>query len=106
MLLITHDLGVVARVADRGLFGTVIAGCLTLWGAMTMLGGAVQSGLQINLHPRGQGARHPDIELGGVRQEVVVATVPRQFNAVGKCLVEPVAREATAWSGSLPISPR
>ncbi|TRW78863.1 MFS transporter [Mycolicibacterium sp. 018/SC-01/001] len=40
---------VVARTADRGMFGTVIAGCLTLWGAMTMLGGAVQSGLQLAL---------------------------------------------------------
>ncbi|KAA0099631.1 MFS transporter [Mycolicibacterium sp. P1-18] len=40
---------VIARAADRGIFGTVIAGCLTLWGAMTMLGGAVQSGLQLAL---------------------------------------------------------
>lgn len=39
----------IARVADRGLFGTVIAGCLTLWGSMTILGGAVQSGLQLAL---------------------------------------------------------
>ncbi|MDG4667271.1 MFS transporter [Mycobacterium sp. 236(2023)] len=39
----------IARVADRGLFGTVIAGCLTLWGSMTMLGGAVQSGFQLAL---------------------------------------------------------
>ncbi|WP_111510531.1 spinster family MFS transporter [Mycobacterium kyogaense] len=39
----------IARVADRGAFGAVIAGCLTLWGAMTMLGGAVQSGLQLAL---------------------------------------------------------
>jgi MFS family permease len=40
---------VIARVADRGAFGAVIAGCLTLWGSMTMLGGAVQSGLQLAL---------------------------------------------------------
>ncbi|MDX1873254.1 MFS transporter [Mycolicibacterium sp. 120266] len=39
----------IARVADRGAFGAVIAGCLTLWGSMTMLGGAVQSGLQLAL---------------------------------------------------------
>ncbi|MEU0493946.1 MFS transporter [Mycobacterium sp. NPDC006124] len=40
---------VIARVADRGMFGAVVAGCLTLWGSMTMLGGAVQSGLQLAL---------------------------------------------------------
>ncbi|MGU3500835.1 spinster family MFS transporter [Mycobacterium sp. C31M] len=40
---------VIARIADRGMFGAVIAGCLTLWGAMTMVGGAVQSGLQLAL---------------------------------------------------------
>jgi MFS family permease len=40
---------VIARVADRGMFGAVIAGCLTLWGSMTMLGGAVQSGFQLAL---------------------------------------------------------
>lgn len=39
----------VARVADRGAFGAVVAGCLTLWGTMTMLGGAVQSGFQLAL---------------------------------------------------------
>jgi len=39
----------IARVSDRGLFGSVIAGCLTLWGSMTMLGGAVQSGFQLAL---------------------------------------------------------
>ncbi|WP_422743398.1 spinster family MFS transporter [Mycobacterium sp. WMMD1722] len=39
----------IARIADRGLFGAVIAGCLALWGSMTMLGGAVQSGLQLAL---------------------------------------------------------
>lgn len=40
---------VIARVADRGVFGTVISSCLALWGAMTMLGGAVTSGLQLAL---------------------------------------------------------
>ena len=40
---------VIARLADRGIFGTIIAGCLMLWGAMTMLGGAVQSGIQLAL---------------------------------------------------------
>ncbi len=39
----------IARFADRGMFGAVIAGCLTLWGSMTMLGGAVQSGFQLAL---------------------------------------------------------
>ncbi|AKS34021.1 spinster family MFS transporter [Mycolicibacterium goodii] len=39
----------VARVADRGAFGAVVAGCLTMWGTMTMLGGAVQSGFQLAL---------------------------------------------------------
>jgi MFS family permease len=39
----------VARVADRGAFGAVTAACLTLWGTMTMLGGAVQSGFQLAL---------------------------------------------------------
>jgi len=49
-LIVYAVLGIViARVADRGIFGAVIAGCLTLWGAMTMLGGAVQSGLQLAL---------------------------------------------------------
>ncbi|HKV18884.1 MAG TPA: MFS transporter [Mycobacterium sp.] len=37
----------IARIADRGAFGVVISGCLTLWGAMTMLGGAVTSGVQL-----------------------------------------------------------
>ncbi|MBY0287663.1 MAG: MFS transporter [Mycobacteriaceae bacterium] len=40
---------VIARVADRGAFGLVISTCLTLWGAMTMLGGAVQSAFQLAL---------------------------------------------------------
>lgn len=49
-LIVYAVLGIViARVADRGMFGAVIAGCLTLWGSMTMLGGAVQSGLQLAL---------------------------------------------------------
>jgi predicted MFS family arabinose efflux permease len=39
----------IARVADRGAFGSVISACLSLWGAMTMLGGAVQSGFQLAL---------------------------------------------------------
>lgn len=49
-LIVYAVLGIViARFADRGMFGTVIAGCLALWGSMTMLGGAVQSGLQLAL---------------------------------------------------------
>jgi predicted MFS family arabinose efflux permease len=40
---------VIARIADRGAFGLVISTCLTLWGAMTMLGGAVQSAFQLGL---------------------------------------------------------
>lgn len=49
-LIVYAVLGIViARVADRGIFGAVIAGCLTLWGSMTMLGGAVQSGFQLAL---------------------------------------------------------
>ncbi|MGV9798602.1 spinster family MFS transporter [Mycobacterium sp. NPDC003449] len=49
-LIVYAVLGVViARIADRGAYGAVVAGCLTLWGAMTMLGGAVQSGLQLAL---------------------------------------------------------
>ncbi|BBY94069.1 MFS-type efflux pump [Mycobacterium gallinarum] len=39
----------IARIADRGAFGLVISTCLTLWGTMTMLGGAVQSALQLAL---------------------------------------------------------
>ena len=39
----------IARIADRGAFGLVISVCLSLWGAMTMLGGAVQSGFQLVL---------------------------------------------------------
>ena len=49
-LIVYAVLGIViARVADRGMFGAVIGGCLTLWGSMTMLGGAVQSGFQLAL---------------------------------------------------------
>ena len=49
-LIVYAVLGIViARIADRGMFGTVIAGCLTLWGTMTMLGGAVGSGFQLAL---------------------------------------------------------
>ncbi|GAB7067298.1 MFS transporter [Mycobacterium hodleri] len=49
-LIVYAVLGIViARFADRGIFGAIIAGCLTLWGAMTMLGGAVQSGVQLAL---------------------------------------------------------
>jgi MFS family permease len=40
---------VIARIADRGAFGLVISTCLTLWGVMTMLGGAVQSAVQLAL---------------------------------------------------------
>ena len=39
----------IARIADRGAFGLVISTSLTLWGAMTMLGGAVVSGFQLAL---------------------------------------------------------
>jgi predicted MFS family arabinose efflux permease len=39
----------IARIADRGAFGLVISTCLTLWGTMTMLGGAVQSAFQLAL---------------------------------------------------------
>ena len=40
---------VIARIADRGAFGAVIAGCVTLWGLMTALGGLAGSGLQLAL---------------------------------------------------------
>ncbi|MGE2725743.1 spinster family MFS transporter [Mycolicibacterium pulveris] len=39
----------IARIADRGAFGLVVSVCVTLWGAMTILGGAVQSGFQLVL---------------------------------------------------------
>ena len=49
-LIVYAVLGIlVARLADRGAFGAVIAGCVTLWGTATMLGGAVQSGFQLAL---------------------------------------------------------
>ena len=49
-LVVYAVLGIaIARIADRGAFGLVISVCLTLWGAMTMLGGAVQSGFQLAL---------------------------------------------------------
>jgi predicted MFS family arabinose efflux permease len=49
-LLVYAVLGIaIARIADRGAFGLVISACLTLWGGMTMLGGAVQSGFQLVL---------------------------------------------------------
>ncbi|NLG55374.1 MAG: MFS transporter [Rhodococcus sp.] len=49
-LVVYAVLGIaIARIADRGAFGLVISVCLTLWGAMTMLGGAVQSGFQLVL---------------------------------------------------------
>ncbi|HTM85102.1 MAG TPA: MFS transporter [Mycobacterium sp.] len=49
-LIVYAVLGVaIARIADRGMFGLVIAGSLTLWGTMTMLGGAVASGFQLGL---------------------------------------------------------
>ncbi|MGV0746502.1 spinster family MFS transporter [Mycolicibacterium sp. XJ870] len=49
-LIVYAVLGIViARVADRGVYGAVISGCLALWGAMTMVGGAVQSGFQLAL---------------------------------------------------------
>jgi MFS family permease len=40
---------VIARISDRGAFGLVVTGSLTLWGAMTMIGGAVTSGFQLAL---------------------------------------------------------
>lgn len=49
-LVVYAVLGIaIARIADRGAFGLVVSTCLTLWGAMTMLGGAVQSGFQLAL---------------------------------------------------------
>ncbi|BBX16498.1 MFS transporter [Mycolicibacterium duvalii] len=39
----------IARISDRGAYGLVVSGCLSLWGVMTMLGGAVQSGVQLAL---------------------------------------------------------
>ncbi|MCK0176741.1 MFS transporter [Mycolicibacterium sp. F2034L] len=49
-LVVYAVLGIaIARIADRGAFGLVVSACLTLWGAMTMVGGAVQSGFQLAL---------------------------------------------------------
>ncbi|MGE2729030.1 spinster family MFS transporter [Mycolicibacterium vaccae] len=39
----------IARISDRGAYGLVVSGCLSLWGVMTMLGGLVQSGFQLAL---------------------------------------------------------
>lgn len=49
-LVVYAVLGIfIARITDRGAFGLVVTGCLTLWGAMTMIGGAVNSGFQLAL---------------------------------------------------------
>lgn len=49
-LVVYAVLGIfIARLSDRGAFGLVVTGCLTLWGSMTMLGGAVGSGFQLAL---------------------------------------------------------
>ncbi|KUI37678.1 MFS transporter [Mycobacterium sp. IS-1496] len=49
-LIVYAVLGIfIARFADRGAFGLVVSVCLGLWGAMTMVGGAAQSGLQLAL---------------------------------------------------------
>jgi predicted MFS family arabinose efflux permease len=49
-LLVYALLGVpIARLSDRGAFGLVITGCLSLWSLMTLLGSAAQSGLQLAL---------------------------------------------------------
>jgi predicted MFS family arabinose efflux permease len=39
----------IARLADRGLYGIVVGGCLALWSLMTLLGAAAQSGVQLAL---------------------------------------------------------
>lgn len=39
----------IARIADRGLYGTVVGVCLALWSGMTILGAAAQSGWQLAL---------------------------------------------------------
>ena len=47
-LIVYALLGVpIARLSDRGIYGTVIAICLSLWSLMTMLGAAAQTGLQL-----------------------------------------------------------
>ncbi|WP_231743231.1 MFS transporter [Mycobacterium sp. GA-2829] len=49
-LIVYAVLGIfIARFADRGAFGSVVAVCLGLWGAMTMVGAVAQSGLQLAL---------------------------------------------------------
>lgn len=49
-LVVYAVLGIfIARISDRGAFGSVISGCLALWGAMTMVGGVVTSGFQLAL---------------------------------------------------------
>ena len=49
-LIVYAVLGIfIARIADRGMFGSVVTACLALWGSMTMLGGAVSSGFQLAL---------------------------------------------------------
>ncbi len=49
-LVVYAVLGIfIARISDRGAFGLVVSACLTLWGAMTVLGGWVQSGFQLVL---------------------------------------------------------
>jgi predicted MFS family arabinose efflux permease len=47
-LVVYAVLGVpIARVSDRGRYGVVISACLTIWSAMTGLGGLVQNGWQL-----------------------------------------------------------
>ncbi|KUI33216.1 MFS transporter [Mycobacterium sp. IS-1742] len=49
-LIVYAVLGIfIARFADRGAFGLVVSVCLGLWGVMTMVGGAAQSGVQLAL---------------------------------------------------------
>lgn len=47
-LIVYAVLGIpIARISDRGRYGMVIAVCLALWSAMTLLGGVVKSGWQL-----------------------------------------------------------
>lgn len=39
----------IARLADRGLYGTVVGACLALWSLMTLLGAGAQTGWQLAL---------------------------------------------------------
>ena len=55
----------IARISDRGTYGLVISACLTLWGAMTMLGGLVQSGFQPRAHARRRRNRRGRQHTGG-----------------------------------------